>query len=89
MGGDGSRRATRQNLASLVEVDSDRRHPRTLHHESMGAAELGVDVCFETHDTVRLRRLADSDERVRQALSGSIDTAAMIGHYDPRRWFIE
>jgi phenylacetate-CoA ligase len=55
----------------------------------MGAAELGFNLCFETHDTVRLRRLAESDERVRQALFGSIDTVPMIGHYDPLRWFIE
>jgi phenylacetate-CoA ligase len=55
----------------------------------MGAAELGFNLCFETHETVRLRRLAAADERVRRALFGSIDTIPMIGHYDPRRWFIE
>jgi phenylacetate-CoA ligase len=55
----------------------------------MGAAELGFNLCFETQQTVRLRRLAASDARVRQALFGSIDTVPMIGHYDPRRWFIE
>jgi hypothetical protein len=51
----------------------------------MGAAELGFNLCFESDDTVRLRRLADSDARVRQALFGSIDTVPMIAHYDPRR----
>jgi phenylacetate-CoA ligase len=55
----------------------------------MGAAELGFNLCFETHDTVRLRRLAASDERVRRALFGSVNPVPMIGHYDPRRWFIE
>ncbi len=89
MGGEWFPESYRQYLASLVEVDLDRPHPRTCIMSSMGAAELGFNVCFETHDTVRLRRLADSDERVRQALFGSIDTVAMIGHYDPRRWFIE
>ena len=89
MGGEWFPESYRQYLASLVEVDLDRRHPRTRIMSSMGAAELGFNVCFETHDTVRLRRLADSDERVRQALFGSIDTVPMIGHYDPLRWFIE
>ena len=89
MGGEWFPESYRQYLASLVEVDLDRPHPRTRIMSSMGAAELGFNVCFETHDTVRLRRLADSDERVRQALFGSIDTVPMIGHYDPRRWFIE
>src|ERR671922_2211894 len=55
----------------------------------MGAAELGFNLCFETHDTVRLRQLASSDGRLRQELFGPIDTVPMIGHYDPRRWFIE
>jgi len=89
MGGEWFPESYRQYLASLVEVDLDRSHPRARIMSSMGAAELGFNVCFETHDTVRLRRLADSDERVRQALFGSIDTVPMIGHYDPRRWFIE
>lgn len=89
MGGEWFPESYRQYLASLVEVDLDRPHPRTRIMSSMGAAELGFNVCFESHDTVRLRRLAESDERVRQALFGSIDTIPMIGHYDPRRWFIE
>jgi phenylacetate-CoA ligase len=89
MGGEWFPESYRQYLASLVEVDLDRPHPRTRIVSTMGAAELGFDLCFETHDTVRLRRLAESDERVRRALFGSIDTVPMIGHYDPRRWFIE
>ena len=89
MGGEWFPESYRQYLASLVEVDLDRPHPRTRIVSSMGAAELGFNICFETHDTVCLRRLADSDERVRQALFGSIDTVPMIGHYDPLRWFIE
>lgn len=79
----------RRYLAALLNVDLNRRHPRTRIVSTMGAAELGFDLCFETHDTVRLRQLASSDERVRDALFGDIDTVPMIGHYDPRRWFIE
>jgi phenylacetate-CoA ligase len=89
MGGEWFPESYRQYLASLVETDLDRPHPRARIVSSMGAAELGFNVCFETHDTVRLRRLAESDERVREALFGSIDTVPMIGHYDPRRWFME
>ena len=89
MGGEWFPESYRQYLAELLEVDLDLRQPRTRIIGSMGAAELGFNLCFETHDTVRLRRLAQSDERVRQALFGSIDTVPMIGHYDPLRWFIE
>jgi phenylacetate-CoA ligase len=89
MGGEWFPESYRQYLASLLQVDLDRRDPSTRILGSMGAAELGFNLCFETHDTVRLRRLAASDERVREALFGDIDTVPMIGHYDPRRWFIE
>jgi phenylacetate-CoA ligase len=89
IGGEWFPETYRQYLAGLLEVDLDRPRPRTQILGSMGAAELGFNLCFETHDTVRLRRLAASDERVRQALFGAIDPIPMIGHYDPRRWFIE
>lgn len=89
MGGEWFPESYRQYLAELLEVDLDRPRPRTRILGSMGVAEVGFNLSFETHDTVRLRRLAESDERVGQALFGSVDTTPMIGHYDPRRWFIE
>lgn len=89
MGGEWFPESYRQYLAALLEVNLDRRHPPIRVLGSMGAAELGFNLCFETHDTVRLRQLAASDERLRQALFGAVDTVPMIGHYDPRRWFIE
>jgi phenylacetate-CoA ligase len=89
MGGEWFPESYRQYLASLLDVDLGQRRPPIRILSSMGAAELGFNLCFETHDTVRLRQLASADERVRDALFGSIDTVPMIGHYDPRRWFIE
>jgi phenylacetate-CoA ligase len=89
MGGEWFPESYRQYLAGLVETDLDRPRPRIRIVSAMGAAELGFNLCFETHDTVRLRRLAESDARVREGLFGSVDTVPMIGHYDPRRWFIE
>jgi phenylacetate-CoA ligase len=89
MGGEWFPESYRQYLASLLDVDLGQRHPPIRILSSMGAAELGFNLCYETHDTVRLRQLAGADERVREALFGAIDTVPMIGHYDPRRWFIE
>jgi phenylacetate-CoA ligase len=89
MGGEWFPESYRRYLASLLDVDLDQRRPPIRILSSMGAAELGFNLCFETHDTVRLRQLASADERVREALFGAIDTVPMIGHYDPRRWFIE
>jgi phenylacetate-CoA ligase len=89
IGGEWFPESYRRYLASLLQVDLDRRRPSRHILSSMGVAELGFNLCFETHDTVRLRQLASSDERLRDALFGSIDTVPMIGYYDPRRWFIE
>jgi phenylacetate-CoA ligase len=89
MGGEWFPESYRRYLASILQVDLDRRNPRTHILSSMGAAELGFNLCFETHDTVRLRQLATADERLRHALFGAVDTVPMIGHHDPRRWFIE
>jgi phenylacetate-CoA ligase len=89
MGGEWFPEGYRQYLADLLGVDLDQPHPRMRILGSMGVAEVGFNLCFETHDTVRLRRLVESDGRLRKALFGSIDTIPMIGHYDPRRWFIE
>jgi phenylacetate-CoA ligase len=89
MGGEWFPESYRRYLASLLQVDLDRPRPPIRILSSMGAAELGFNLCFETHDTVRLRQLASRDERLRHALFGEIDTVPMIGHYDPRRWFIE
>jgi phenylacetate-CoA ligase len=89
MGGEWFPESYRRYLASLLHVDLDQRHPPIHILSTMGAAELGFNLCFETHDTVRLRQLASSDARLRQALFGPVDTVPMIGHYDPRRWFIE
>jgi phenylacetate-CoA ligase len=89
IGGEWFPESYRQYLASVLQVDLGQRNPRTRILSSMGAAELGFNLCFETHDTVRLRQLASTDERLREALFGSIDTVPMIGHYDPSRWLIE
>ena len=85
----GSRRVTVEYLAALLDVDLRCRRPPIGILSSMGAAELGFNLCVETQETVRLRQLAAADHRLREALFGHVDTVPMIGHYDPRRWFIE
>ena len=89
IGGEWFPESYRRYLADLLHVDLSERNPPTYILASMGAAELGFNLCYETHDTVRLRQLAASDQRLCQALFGAVDTVPIIGHYDPRRWFIE
>jgi phenylacetate-coenzyme A ligase PaaK-like adenylate-forming protein len=89
IGGEWFPESYRRYLAHVLQVDLNHRHPPLYILASMGAAELGFNLCHETHDTVRLRQLAESDARLRQALFGCVDTVPLIGHYDPRRWYIE
>jgi phenylacetate-CoA ligase len=89
MGGEWFPESYRRYLAHLLQVDLYERHPPLYILSSMGAAELGFNLCYESHDTVRLRQLAESDARLRQALFGCVDTVPLIGHYDPRHWYIE
>ena len=89
MGGDWFPESYRGYVAALLQVDLDARRPSTYILGSMGAAELGFNVCWETHETVRVRRLAASDERLCRTLFGAVDTVPVIGHYDPRRWYVE
>jgi phenylacetate-CoA ligase len=88
-GGEWFPESYRRYLAHLLQVDLYDRHPPLYILASMGAAELGFNLCHESHDLVRLRQLTESDGRLRQALFGGVDTVPMIGHYDPRRWYIE
>jgi phenylacetate-CoA ligase len=89
IGGEWFPETYRSYLAHLLQVDLDGAHPSSFILSSMGAAELGFNLCFETHETVRLRRLAAADPRLCRALFGTVDTVPMIGYYDPRRWFVE
>jgi phenylacetate-CoA ligase len=89
MGGEWFPESYREYLTSLLQGDLRRGRLTTRILGSMGVAELEMNICFETHDTVRLRQLAAADERLRDALFGPVDTVPMIGHYDPRRWLIE
>ena len=86
IGGEWFPESYRRYLAHVLQVDLYDRHPPLYILASMGAAELGFNLCHESHDTVRLRQLAESDARLRHTLFGSVDTVPMIGHYDPRRW---
>jgi phenylacetate-CoA ligase len=60
---------------------------------SMGIAELGLNLFFETRETVALRRLVARDSHVRDALlAGQADgpqSLPMIFAYNPLRTFVE
>lgn len=89
MGGDWFPESYRAFLTRRMGLDRElvaACHPIT---SAMGLAELGHNLCQETPCTVRIRRLAEQDDALRQALFGDMDVTPMIGHYDPLRAFVE
>ena len=57
---------------------------------TMGLTELGLNLFFETRETVRLRRLAAADPLLREALfPGQGPAVPSLFHYDPTRFHIE
>jgi len=57
---------------------------------TMGLTELGLNLFFETRETIRLRRFAGADPGLRNALCpGASAAVPSIFHYDPTRLFVE
>ncbi len=59
---------------------------------SMGVGELGLNLFFETRETVAMRRLLDSDDGLRRALLGEgpfVTPPPVLFAYNPLRTFVE
>lgn len=57
---------------------------------TLGLTELGLNLFFETRETVRLRRLAAADPALRAALfPGHGIAVPSLFHYDPTRLYVE
>jgi phenylacetate-CoA ligase len=58
--------------------------------QTMGLTELGLNILLESRETIRLRRIAGADSRLRAALfPGTGAAVPSLFHYDPRRFHIE
>lgn len=58
--------------------------------QTMGLTELGLNILTESRETIRLRRIAGTDARLRDALfPGTGAAVPSLFHYDPRRFYIE
>jgi phenylacetate-CoA ligase len=80
----------RSYLADRLEIDPDQSEWRNIY-ASMGMTELGLNIFHESKYTLRLRRLMQHNEHLRNTLSG-IDTMKAppsLFHYYPFMTFIE
>lgn len=55
----------------------------------MGVAELDLNIFHETRDTIRIRRLAERDGKLRHALFGETEITPVLFHYYPHRTHVE
>jgi phenylacetate-CoA ligase len=79
----------RTYLASLMEMEADETSGRLIL-ATMGLTELGLNVFHESPETMRIRKMAQSDNRLHASLFGSGRKAAgYLFHYYPMRFYIE
>jgi phenylacetate-CoA ligase len=79
----------RSYLATRIDINPDRDSDRYIL-ATMGLTELGLNVFHETPETVRIRRMAQQDDRLREELFGKERKACgYLFHYYPMRFYIE
>jgi len=76
-------------LAQFLGIDFNQPE-KGLIASTMGICELGFNLFFESKDTIRIRRLACEDQRLREALFGEkVSICPILFHYHPCEIFLE
>lgn len=80
----------RNYFADILGVDPDKSDCPSLIGSSFGVAEFGLNVFYETRELIRIRRLMQSDKKLKAALIGH-DSGSLpaLLHYNPLRVFVE
>jgi len=88
-GGEGFSEAYRTYLAKILNIDLNNPETGTIL-SSYGAADVDLNLFFETPETIFIRRAADEDEELRRMIFGeNIDTLPMFFQYVPVMTFVE
>ncbi|MHB8949132.1 MAG: phenylacetate--CoA ligase family protein [Rhodoferax sp.] len=82
--------AQRDYIAARMGIDLDR-DPHRMIGSSFGVGELGLNLLFETRETIRLRRAMRAQAEVAQLLSGTSGGSSMpsVFCFSPMRCHIE
>lgn len=82
--------AQRDYIAARLGIDLDH-DPHRIIGSSFGAGELGLNLLFETRETIRMRRAMRTQPQVAQLLSGTTDgrSAPSIFCFNPLRCHVE
>lgn len=82
--------AQRDYIAARMGIDIDR-DPHRIVGSSFGVGELGLNLLFETRETIRMRRAMRTKPAMVQLLCGSaaVDALPSVFCYNPLRTYIE
>ena len=88
-GGEGFSEAYRTYLAKLLNIDLNNPETGTII-SSYGAADVDLNLFFETPETILIRRAAEHDDELRRMIFGDgVDTLPMFFQYVPAMTFVE
>jgi phenylacetate-CoA ligase len=80
----------RSYVSDILGTDWESSPTRGLFVSTMGITELELNLFHETLQTVRIRRAAERDPKLRDALFGTgFDVIPLLFHYYPHRIFVE
>lgn len=89
LGGDSFPENFRSYLAHIMKADIDREQKITIG-SSFGIAEIGLNILWETPNTIGMRRAASLDSKFRAALLGrEEELCPMLFHYHPLKLHVE
>lgn len=82
--------AQRDYIAARMGIDLDH-DPHRMIGSSFGVGELGLNLLFETRETIRMRRAMRTQPEVAQLLSGNIEGTSppSVFCFNPLRCYIE
>ncbi len=82
--------AQRDYIAARLGIDLDHESQRMIA-SSFGIGELGLNLLFETRETIRMRRAMRAQPEVAQLLSGKVDSSSVpsVFCFNPLRCCIE
>jgi len=82
--------AQRDYIAARLGIDLDHDSQRMIA-SSFGVGELGLNLLFETRETIRMRRSMRAQPEVAQLLSGTVNGSSMpsVFCFNPLRCYVE
>ena len=80
----------RSYVIHILGTDWDNNPQRGIFGATMGIAELDLNLFHESIYSIRIRRAAESDQKLRYALFGEgVDVTPILFHYYPHKTFLK